>query len=146
MVGQNPLLAISSVAFSPDDKRIVTGSLNGTARLWDAKTGGPISEPLMGHTGSIESVAFSHNGKRVVTASADKTARLWDISANTQDLISEAKAVAPRCLTQEQRKAFFLPPQPPAWCIEMDKWPYDTPEWKQWLADVRAGKKPLPAD
>jgi hypothetical protein len=38
-------------------------------------------------------------------------------------------------MTPAQRKAFFVPPEPPAWCIEMEKWPYDTPEWKQWLAD-----------
>ena len=47
-----------------------------------------------------------------------------------------------RCLTPAQRKAFFLPPEPPDWCIEMEKWPYNTPEWKQWLADKRAGKTP----
>ena len=56
--------------------------------------------------------------------------------------MSSAKVAIPRCLTLAQRKAFFLPPEPPAWCIEMEKWPYNTPEWKQWLADVRAGKHP----
>ena len=25
---------------------------------------------------------------------------------------------------------------------EMAKWPYNTSEWKQWLVDTRAGKKP----
>jgi hypothetical protein len=25
----------------------------------------------------------------------------------------------------------------------MEKWPYNTTEWKQWLADKRAGKNPL---
>jgi len=75
-----------------------------------------------------------------------KTAREWDIPADTQGLVSQAKADIPRCLTVAQRKAFFLPPEPPAWCVEMEKWPYDTPEWKQWLADTRAGKNPpLPA-
>jgi hypothetical protein len=24
----------------------------------------------------------------------------------------------------------------------MEKWPYNTPEWKQWLIDARAGKNP----
>jgi hypothetical protein len=48
-------------------------------------------------------------------------------------------------VTQAQRKQFFQPPEPPAWCIEMEKWPYHTAEWKQWLADTRAGKTvPLP--
>ena len=81
-------------------------------------------------------------GKRIVTASEDKRARVWDVVPDTQALISTAKAAVPRCLTLAQRKGFFLPPEPPAWCIEMAKWPYDTPIWKQWLADKRAGKNP----
>ena len=30
--------------------------------------------------------------------------------------------------------------EPPAWCIEMEKWPYNTPDWKQWLTDKRADR------
>jgi hypothetical protein len=61
-------------------------------------------------------------------------------------LVSQAEKDIPRCLTPTQRKAFFLPPEPPTWCVKMAKWLYNTPEWKQWLADVRAGKNPpLPA-
>jgi WD40 repeat protein len=138
--------SVWSAAFSPDGKRIVTASLDKTAQLWDAETGKPISEPLTGHSASVLSAAFSPDGKRIVTASADKTARLWDVFANTQELVSHAKAAVPRCLTPPQRKAFFLPPEPPLWCIELEKWPYNTDEWKQWLSDTRAGKNPsLPA-
>jgi hypothetical protein len=51
-----------------------------------------------------------------------------------------------RALSQALRKQFFLPPESPAWCIEMEKWPYHTDPWKQWLADTWAGKTvPLPA-
>jgi hypothetical protein len=32
----------------------------------------------------------------------------------------------PRCLTPEQRERLFLAPEPPRWCIDMRKWPYDT--------------------
>jgi len=134
-----------SAAFSPDGTRIVTASDDKTARLWDAATGKPIGV-LKGHEDAVMSAAFSPDGKRIVTASRDNTARLWDILPDTQALVSRAKVDIPRCLTPEQRKAFFLPPEPPAWCIEMEKWPYNTAAWKQWLSDVRAGKNPpLPA-
>ena len=35
------------------------------------------------------------------------------------------KAEVPRCLTPEQRRSLFLAPEPPRWCIDMHKWPYD---------------------
>ncbi len=65
---------------------------------------------------------------------------------SAQELVAQAKTEAPRCLTPAQRKEFFLDPEPPAWCIEMEKWPDHTPAWKAWLAGTRAGRKaPLPA-
>lgn len=63
--------------FSPEGRRVVTASADGTARLWDAQTGEPRTAPLR-HAGPVRSVAFSADGRRVVTASADSTARVWD--------------------------------------------------------------------
>ncbi|KIK33456.1 hypothetical protein CY34DRAFT_99569, partial [Suillus luteus UH-Slu-Lm8-n1] len=40
--------SVSSVSFSPDGTRIVTGSSDSTVRLWDAATGQPVGEPLRG--------------------------------------------------------------------------------------------------
>jgi WD40 repeat protein len=79
-IGQ-PLLghgdAVLSVAFSPDGKRIVSGSYDKTLRLWDVQTGQPIGQPLQGHGDVVNSVAFSPDGKRIVSGSYDKTLRLW---------------------------------------------------------------------
>ena len=69
--------AISSAAFSPDGRRIVTVSDDKTARVWDAESGKPVGEP-MAHDNAINSAAFSPDGRRIVTASEDKTARVWD--------------------------------------------------------------------
>jgi WD40 repeat protein len=139
---------VYSAAFSPDGKRIVTASSDQTARLWDTETGKQIAAPLVDDyggnvfAGQVFSATFNADGNRIVTASEDKTAKLWDVFATTQQLVSAAKAVIPRCLTVEQRTTFFLLAEPPAWCIEMEKWPYQTAEWKQWLVDTRAGKNP----
>ena len=45
---------MTSAAFSPDGKRIVTASSDKTARVWDAESGKPIGEPLKGHDGRVE--------------------------------------------------------------------------------------------
>ena len=71
---------MSSLAFSPDGKTLVSGSYDGAARLWDVTTQQQIGDPLNGHDGVIRSVAFSPDGKTLVSGGADGTARLWDVS------------------------------------------------------------------
>src|ERR1700732_5116023 len=70
---------INSVAFSPDGARVLTGSADKTARLWDAATGKEI-RGFTGHEDVVMSAAFSPHGARVLTGSQDETARLWDIA------------------------------------------------------------------
>ena len=61
---------VVSVAFSPDGKRILTGSDDKTARVWDAENGQEILS-LKRHTASVNSVAFSPDGKRILTGSGE---------------------------------------------------------------------------
>ena len=68
---------MSSVSFSPDGTRIVTGSDDTTAKIWDARTATPLVE-LKGHTGEVFSVSFSPDGTRIVTGSFADTAKVWD--------------------------------------------------------------------
>jgi len=69
--------SVTAVAFSPDGTRILTGSDDNTARLWDA-TSGKVVAILSGHTNWVSAVAFSPAGTHVLTGSGDDTARLWD--------------------------------------------------------------------
>jgi hypothetical protein len=80
---QGPVL---SAAFSPDGARIVTASLDGTARLWDATSGQKIIA-LRGHEYGVSSASFSPDGARIVTASEDRAARLWDATTG-QEIIA----------------------------------------------------------
>src|SRR5205814_2864515 len=68
---------VTSAAFDPTGSRIVTGSEDGTAKVWDPATGAAVLT-FKGHAGGVTAVAFSRDGSRLVTGSRDRTARVWD--------------------------------------------------------------------
>jgi eukaryotic-like serine/threonine-protein kinase len=57
-----PILA---VAYSQDGERIVTGSVDQTAKLWDAASGAELLT-FKGHSDRILAVAFSPDGQRII--------------------------------------------------------------------------------
>ena len=74
---------VLSTRFSPDGRRIVTGSADKTARIWDARTGMQL-RVLTGHDDRVMSARYSPDGAHIVTASRDKTARIWDAESGAQ--------------------------------------------------------------
>jgi WD40 repeat protein len=75
---------VYAVAFSPDGRRIVSGSRDETLRVWDAESGQPMGPPLQGHTSAVTSVGFSPDGRLILSGSADATVRIWDASTGKQ--------------------------------------------------------------
>ncbi|WP_437573120.1 nSTAND1 domain-containing NTPase [Sorangium sp. So ce887] len=77
---------VMNAQYSPDGKRIVTASLDRTARVWNADGAG---EPLVlrGHEDGVYSAAFSADGKRIVTGSLDRTARVWNADGAGEPLV-----------------------------------------------------------
>jgi len=73
---------VSSVAFSPDRKHLVSGSRDNTARLWEVATGTAV-RTLTGPKGGVTSVAFSPDGRTVASGSEDNSVWVWDVQTGT---------------------------------------------------------------
>jgi WD40 repeat protein len=65
-----------SAAISPGNRRVVTGGVDDTVRVWSGQSGRSI-HTLREHAGNAVAIAFSPNGEFVATASSDGTARIW---------------------------------------------------------------------
>src|SRR5262245_6053409 len=70
---------VTSVALSADGKRVLTGSDDGTAILWQAE-GGMKIQTFQGHTSEVTSVARGDDGQHAVTGSRDGQAILWEVA------------------------------------------------------------------
>jgi WD40 repeat protein/TPR repeat protein len=92
---------VVSAAISPDGRRVVTASLDNTARVWDAEWGQELLL-LKGHTSVLNGAAFSADGRRIITASSDQTARVWDATTGQQILLLRGH-------TDRVQKAAFSP-------------------------------------
>ncbi|EIN12156.1 WD40 repeat-like protein [Punctularia strigosozonata HHB-11173 SS5] len=78
---------VSSVAFSPDGKRVVSGSDDETVCIWDVQSEQLVHPPLQGHTNHVTSVAFSPDSHWVASGSLDGTICLWNTT--TGQLVCE---------------------------------------------------------
>jgi len=125
--------AIREVAFLSESRRVAASTARGI-RIWDFQTGEPLA--LVDMWGKPEA---GIDDRYVVSQYPDE-AVVRRIFRSTQELVEAVQAEAPRCLTPTERKAHFLDPEPPRWCIEMGKWPYHNAAWKQWFADRKAGR------
>jgi WD40 repeat protein/transcriptional regulator with XRE-family HTH domain/energy-coupling factor transporter ATP-binding protein EcfA2 len=70
---------INGLYFSADGNRLVSGSGDGTAKVWDAQTG-QLSFTLPGNAGPISSIAQSADGLKLYTSDTNGHVKVWDIS------------------------------------------------------------------
>lgn len=85
---ENPFLGhtgiVYSAQFSPDGGRVVSGSSDGTIRLWDSETGCPLLHPKR-HRGLVHHIQFlpkmrDTDKERILSAGSDSTIHVWDAS------------------------------------------------------------------
>lgn len=71
---------VHALAFSPNGTKLISGSSDKTAIVWDVAARKPLHPPLRGHTAEIYAVGFTQGGAQVVTGSLDHDLRLWRVS------------------------------------------------------------------
>jgi WD40 repeat protein len=69
--------SISSAVISPDGKRLLTASWDGTARMWNIDDGTPFGSAMSHETDWVQFAYFSSDGRYVVSGS-DRSIYLWD--------------------------------------------------------------------
>jgi len=70
---------IAGLSFSKNNRFLISGSGDSTARIWDISAG-KTRHTLTGHTDDIYAVAFSPDSSLAVTGSDDHTLKLWRVS------------------------------------------------------------------
>jgi mono/diheme cytochrome c family protein len=73
---------VNCVALSADARRAVSGSDDGTVRLWDIDTG--IELTCLHGSGAILAVTLSSDGNLLLAAGRDRLVRLWDLRTAKQ--------------------------------------------------------------
>jgi len=79
---------VQDVAISSDGQFALSGSWDGTLRLWDLNSGAT-TRRFIGHTKDVLSVAFSADNRQIVSGSRDKTINLWNTLGQLKFTITE---------------------------------------------------------
>eukprot|EP00759_Apiculatamorpha_spiralis_P005376 PhF_6_TR1323/c0_g1_i1/m.2365 len=74
---------VTTVAISPDNTFVVSGSADKSIRLWDVNRGVEVKK-LEGHMRDVRSVTISADNKMLVSGSEDSSVILWDIKLGAQ--------------------------------------------------------------
>lgn len=102
---------LRSLTFSPDGKRLASGSADSTVKIWDAETGRQILS-LRGHTDPVISVSFSPDNMNLISGSDHGKAIIWKAipwsnvmpiaTAGQQQSEKQSQPVKNQPLTKEQ--------------------------------------------
>jgi len=79
---------VTSVSYSPDGRRIVSGCDRGTVRIWSAENGVELAA-MPDRFGYVTSVAYSPDGRWIVSGHWDHNVRVWDAESAAEVAVLE---------------------------------------------------------
>jgi WD40 repeat protein len=96
---------VTGVCFSPDGKRLASAGPDGTAKVWDAKTGKEVLTFIGLKKGGIFGVCFSPDGKRLALAGFG-TMKVWDVKTRKEVLLlrGQNNGVASVCFSRDGKR------------------------------------------
>ncbi len=77
---------VTQVVWSPDGKRIASGSMDGTVQVWNALTGAQVLT-YRGHSGFVYAIGWSPDGQYIASGSADTTVQVWEAATGNPTFI-----------------------------------------------------------
>jgi U3 small nucleolar RNA-associated protein 13 len=87
---------INTLAVSPNDSLVASGSQDKTIRLWRTSDLGAVGS-LTGHKRGVWKVAFSPVDRCLASSSADRTVRLWSMADYSCLRVFEGGCCRRRC-------------------------------------------------
>jgi WD40 repeat protein len=70
--------SVWSVAVTPDGEQVISGSQDGTLKIWNLNTG-KLVRKIAAHDGSINAISTTLDGLQVISGSHDKTLKVWNL-------------------------------------------------------------------
>jgi len=100
-------MIVRSVAFSPDGKYAVSGSADGSVKLWDVASAREI-RTFLGHEGSVNRVLFGPKGEWVISAGENKSLRLWEVETGREIRVFRGHSAAVYYIALSRDGRFIL--------------------------------------
>ena len=75
-------LSSTALAFTPDSRRLLSGSEDGTLGVWDVEQGQCV-RIMQGYAVALYSVAWNPAGTHLATAGSDRLVIIWDATNQT---------------------------------------------------------------